>query len=138
MIYEKSGVRTNSVSEIPHLYVKEMLDKLYERGRRGAAGREPRGRGAVDKRQEPRHGGDFEQAVRGVPKGWEPRAGQQREPLGNLVKLVPEAGNEGNHVIRFTIPKVVAENEGVMYYSLPFPFGKGPRTASSAAGARLP
>ena len=120
VIYEKIGVRTNSVSEIPHLYVKEMLDKLYER-----AAPAPRG---VDLAAEERwkNGknlvlGDFEQAVRGVPKGWEPRAGQQREPLGNLVKWLAETGNPQNHVIRFTIPKAVAEAEGVMYYSDFFP-----------------
>jgi hypothetical protein len=125
VIYEKVGVRTNSVSEIPHLYCKEMLDKLYER-----AAPAPRG---VNLEAEQRWktgknlvvGGDFEQATRGVPKGWEPRAGQQREPLGNLVKWVPEGGNEKNHVIRFTIPRVVAENEGVMYYSLPIPIQEG-------------
>ena len=60
-----------------------------------------------------------------MPAGWEPRAGQQREPLGNLVKWVPEGDSQGNHVIRFTIPKIVAENEGVMYYSLPFPVEEG-------------
>jgi hypothetical protein len=124
VIYEKNGVRTNSVSEIPHLYVKEMLDKLYDR-----AAPAPRGVNAdVEERWKTGKNlvqGDFEQAVRGVPKGWENRAGQQREPLGNLVKCVPESGSGGNHVIRFTIPKVVAENEGLMYYSQPFPVEEG-------------
>jgi hypothetical protein len=121
VIYEKSGVRTNSVSEIPHLYVKEMLDKLYQRAAPAPRGVNPEAEERWKTGPNLVTGGDFEQAVRGVPKGWEPRAGQQREPLGNLVKRVPEGGNEDNHVIRFTIPKVVAENEGVMYYSLPFP-----------------
>jgi hypothetical protein len=124
VIYEKTGVRTNSVSEIPHLYVKQMLDRLYER-------EAPAPRGVNLEAEEAwKTGknlviGDFEQSSRGVPKGWEPRAGQQREPLGNLVKLVPEGGNSNNHVIRFTIPRSVAEAEGVMYYSHPFPVREG-------------
>jgi hypothetical protein len=125
VIYEKIGVRTNSVSEIPHLYVKEMLDKLYERAAPSPRGVDPE---AEERWKNGRNlvvGGDFEQSSRGVPKGWEPRAGQQREPLGNLVRLVPEGGNGSNHVVRFTVPKVVAENEGVMYYSLPIPIREG-------------
>jgi hypothetical protein len=125
VIYEKIGVRTNSVSEIPHLYCKEMLDKLYERAAAAPRGVNPEAEARWKNGKNLVVGGDFEQAARGVPKGWEPRAGQQREPLGNLVKLVPEGGNESNHVIRFTIPKIVAENEGVMYYSLPVPLQEG-------------
>lgn len=121
VIYEKVGVRTNSVSEIPHLYCKEMLDKLYDRAAPAPRGVNPEAEERWKSGKNLVVGGDFEQSSRGVPKGWEPRAGQQREPLGNLVKLVPEAGSEGNHVIRFTIPRAVAEAEGVMYYSLPFP-----------------
>jgi len=123
-IYEKRA-RTNSVSEVPHLYVKEMLDKLCQRQPGGAADFGP----AAEERWKTGPnlvvGGDFEKAVRGVPLGWEPRGGQQREPLGNLVKWVPEAGNPTNHVIRLTIPKAVAEAEGVMYYSREFPIEDG-------------
>ena len=121
VIYEKVGVRTNSVSEIPHLYCKEMLDRLYERAAPAPRGVNPEAEERWKTGKTLVVGGDFEQATRGVPKGWEPRAGQQREPLGNLVKWIAEAGNESNHIIRFTIPKAVAEAEGVMYYSLPFP-----------------
>jgi len=125
VIYEKVGVRTNSVSEIPHLYCKEMLDKLYERAAAAPRGVNPEAEERWKSGQNLVVGGDFEQATRNVPKGWEPRAGQQREPLGNLVKWVAEGGNESNHVIRFTIPKAVAEAEGVMYYSLPIPLQEG-------------
>ncbi len=124
-IYEKVGVRTNSVSEIPHLYCKEMLDKLYERAAAAPRGVNPEAEQRWKSGKNLVLGGDFEQAARGVPKGWEPRAGQQREPLGNLVKWMPEPGNEGNHIIRFTIPRAVAENEGVMYYCLPIPVREG-------------
>jgi len=125
VIYEKRGVRTNSVSEIPHLYVKQMLDTLYERAAPAPRGVSPE---AEERWKTGRNlivGGDFEEALRGVPKGWERVAGQPRQPLGNLVKLVPEGGNRGNHLIRFTIPKDVAENQGLMYYSDFFPVEEG-------------
>ena len=80
-IYDRS-VRTKSVSEIPHLYVKEMLDALY--------GRKPGGTLVVDPAIEENWkknpnllvGGDFQSGSGGVPRGWEPVAGQNREPLG--------------------------------------------------------
>jgi hypothetical protein len=129
VIYEKTA-RTNSVSEIPDLYVKEMMEKLTGRT---VAGPQTKRLYATDPAAEARWkngpnliaGGDFESALGGVPKGWEPRAGQQREPLGNLVKWLPEADNAKNHVIRFTFPAVVGDNEGVMYYSRPFPVQEG-------------
>ena len=124
VIYEKTA-RTNSAAEVPHLYVKEMLDKLY--------GRKPGQGKPLDAAAEERWksgpnlvvGGDFESAVGGVPRGWESRAGQYREPLGNMVQWVVEAGNSGNHVIRLTVPKSVAEMETLMYYSKEFPVHEG-------------
>lgn len=124
VIYEVSA-RTNSVSEVPHLYVKQMLDKLY--------GRQPGGPTPVDPileknwRENPNlvAGGDFEKGRDGVPEGWESRGGQQREPLGDLVKWIPEAGSGGNRVIRLQFPREVAEAEGVMYYSKFFPIEAG-------------
>ena len=123
VVYEVK-TRTKTVSEIPHLYVKEMLDKLY--------GRQPGGPPPVDKLAEEKWQnnpslvvGDFENGVRGAPKGWDSRGGQQREPLGNLVKWIPEAGNPSSHVIRFTFPASVGDSEGVMYYSDPFPVEEG-------------
>ena len=65
--------------------------------------------------------GDFEHGADGVPNGWDRVAGQQREPLGALVRWADEIGNPKNKVIRFTLDKNVAENEGVMYYSDSFP-----------------
>ncbi|MCR4412731.1 MAG: hypothetical protein NUV77_09940 [Thermoguttaceae bacterium] len=123
-IYEKSA-RTNSVSEVPHLYVREMLDRLCDRQPGAAPDLDP----AAEERWKTGPnlvaGGDFEQGDRGVPVGWEPRGGQQREPLGNLVRWMPEVGNERNHVLRLTIPRAVAEAEGVMYYSKEFPIHDG-------------
>ena len=120
VLYEKS-VRTKSVSEIPHLYVAEMLDKLY--------GREPGAPEPLDPVAEKNwidnpnlvENGTFEAGARGVPTGWEDRGGQFREPLGKLVQWIPEAGNPENHVIRFTFDAGVGDGYGVMYYSRPFP-----------------
>ena len=125
VIYEKTGVRTKVVSEIPHLYVKEMLDKLYDR--------RPGGPPPVDQFAEENwkknpnlvEGGDFDRGAGGVPLGWESRGGQQREPLGGLVSWVPEAGASGNRVIRFTFGAGVGDSTGVMYYSKPFPVEEG-------------
>jgi hypothetical protein len=123
VIYECKN-RTNSVSEIPHLYVQQMLDAL--------CGREPGGGPSIDPDAERRWKenpnlvvGDFEQGSGGVPKGWEPLCGQQREPLGKLVRWMAEANNPGNKVVRFTLNKKVADNEGVMYYSETFPVEAG-------------
>ena len=71
MLYEKVNVRTKTVSEIPHLYVAEMLDKLY--------GREPGGLEPLDQLAEQNwidnpnlvQNGSFEAGTGGVPTGWE-------------------------------------------------------------------
>jgi hypothetical protein len=125
VIYEKTNVRTNSVSEIPHLYVKEMLDKLYGRTPGEAAKPDPAAEERWKNGPNLIVGGDFETVVGGVPKGWDSRAGQLREPLGNLVKCVAEHGSGGNRIIRFQFPQVVGDNEGVMYYSQYFPVHEG-------------
>jgi hypothetical protein len=116
--------RTKSVSEIPHLYVKQMLDAL--------AGKRPGGGAAsvltIDdgwRKNKNLVAGDFEQGAGRVPKGWDKVAGQQREPLGGLVRWTTEKGNAANKVIRFTLDRNVAENEGVMYYSDFFPVEEG-------------
>ncbi|HOP77248.1 MAG TPA: hypothetical protein PLD05_07140 [Thermogutta sp.] len=124
VIYEKSA-RTNSVSEIPHLYVQEMLNALYEREPGRVAAVNPIAEENWQKNPNLILGGDFERAIRGVPVGWEDRAGQDREPLGRLVAWVPEPENPNNHVIRFTFDQGVGDSTGVMYYSLPFQVQEG-------------
>jgi hypothetical protein len=124
VIYQVDA-RTKAVSEIPHLYVKAMLDKLY--------GRQPGGPPPVNELAEANWkknpnlvaGGDFETAKGGVPRGWESRGGQLREPLGNLVRWLPEAGKPTNHVIRLTFDKELGDSFGVMYYSDFFPVEEG-------------
>jgi len=124
VVYDAKA-RTNSVSEIPHLYVKQMLDALYQRKPDG-----PRGPDILadeNWKTSPNLlvGGDFQSGADGVPKGWDKAAGQQRERLGGLVRWADEAGSSQNKVIRFTLDKNVAENEGVMYYSDYFPVEEG-------------
>ncbi len=128
LVYEVSA-RTKSVSEIPHLYVKQMLDKLYDR--------RPGGPPPVDQFAEENwknnpnlvEGGDFQQDTGGVPvgwdKGWEGGFVDQYEPLGNVVKWIPEAGNPANRVIRITMDQGLADSTGVPYYSKAFPIEEG-------------
>lgn len=124
VIYEKSA-RTNSVSEIPHLYVQEMLNALYERPASGPRPADPIAEENWEKNPNLILGGDFERAVRGVPVGWESTGGQDRQPLGRLVAWVPDSTDPKNHVIRFTFGADVGDTTGVMYYSLPFQVQEG-------------
>ncbi|MCL4193020.1 MAG: hypothetical protein KJZ87_14895 [Thermoguttaceae bacterium] len=125
MIYEVSGVRTESVSEIPHKYLKEMFDKLYERSPAGPAGPDPIAEKNWLEGPNLVVGGDFESGANGVPAGWESRGGHYREPLGNQVAWGTESGNYSNKVIRFTFPASVGDSEGVPYYSGWFPIEAG-------------
>lgn len=119
------NARTKVVSEIPHVYVKQMLDALYGRTPEGPAS--PNLAAEENWKNHPNllAGGDFESGIGGVPKGWEPVAGQQREPLGQLVRWIADPDNSSNRIIRFTFEAIVGDNEGVMYTSLPFPVEEG-------------
>jgi hypothetical protein len=123
VIYQKTA-RTKSVSEIPHLYVKEMLDALTGRQATGPAGLDQVAEQNWQKNPN-LTSGDFEQGADGVPKGWDKVAGQQREPLGGLVRWTTEKGGTYNKVILFKLDRNVAENEGLMYYSDFFPIEEG-------------
>ena len=123
MVYEVSA-RTKVVSEIPHLYGKQLLDKLYDRRPGGAA--------PVDLLAEENWKnnpslviGDFQKGSGGVPEGWASVGGQHREPLGGLVRWVQEAGNPGNKVIRLAFDEEIGNSYGVMYYSDWFPVDEG-------------
>ncbi|MBN1911676.1 MAG: hypothetical protein JW818_18180 [Pirellulales bacterium] len=125
VVLYKVDARTKTVSEIPHVYVKAMLDGLY--------GRTPGGPVPVDPLIEKNwknnpnliRGGDFQRGRDGVPEGWDSRGGQKREPLGNLVRWVTESGNPSNRVIRLTFDKALGDTFGVMYYSDYFPIEEG-------------
>ncbi len=126
-IYEVRA-RTESVSEIPHVYVKQMLDALAGREPEAPPGPDPTAEAAWHKNPN-LVSGDFERGAGGVPKGWDRAAGQQREPLGRLVRWTEESSGGDtrakNCVILFTLDRNVAENEGVMYYSDFFPVEEG-------------
>jgi hypothetical protein len=93
VIYETKA-RTRSVSEIPHVYVAQMLDALYGRKPAGGKGDGPDPLAEANWKKNPNLvAGDFQHGADGVPKGWDSRAGQQREPLGGLVRWTIEDGN---------------------------------------------
>ena len=125
VIYEKTA-RTNSVSEIPHLYVQQMLDALSGR----EPGEPPEPDPIAEKNWEKNPNlivGDFQQGTGRVPTGWEATGAQPREPLGNKVRWMPEAGNPDNRLIRFTFDADTGDGYGVMYYSEFFPVEEGAR-----------
>ena len=133
MIYQKKA-RTRTVSEIPHIYVKEALDRLYGRVETAAGTVDPK----IQKRWEKNPNlvkGDFEQG-QGAPAGW--------DPLPHDVTWVAEKGQDAKSrtkVIRFTMNEDVAGTTGVLYYSEFFPVEEGAtyrfqcrwRTTGSAA-----
>ncbi len=117
MIYQKKA-RTQTVSEIPHVYVKEALDRLYGRTASVAAGPDPR----LQERWEKAPNlvkGDFEQGQR-APLGW--------DKLPHDVTWVwakQKNAKARNRVIRFTMDEEVAGTTGVLYYSAFFPVEEG-------------
>ena len=83
MLYQKKA-RTQTVSEIPHVYVKEALDRLYGRTEQVAGAPDPK----LQERWEKAPNlvkGDFEQG-RGAPAGW--------DPLPHDVTWVSEKGKD--------------------------------------------
>jgi hypothetical protein len=132
-LYQKTA-RTQTVSEIPHIYVKQALDRLYGRANQVARTVDPR----LQERWEKAANfvkGDFQQGRR-APAGW--------DPLPHDVTWGEERGNDANSrnkVIRFTMNEDVAGSTGVLYYSAFFPVEEGAtyrfqcrwRTTGSAA-----
>jgi len=105
VIYQ-TKTRTKTVSEIPHLYVKQMLDALYHRRPGDSYSVDPTAEANWNKNPNLIVGGDFQTG-----------AGQKRDPLGGLVQWTAEDGNPKNKIIRFKFDSSVGDNEGVMYYS---------------------
>jgi hypothetical protein len=122
-LYECSA-RTKTAGEIPHVYVKALIDALC-----GSGDSIPGGSAAAEEKWKKNPnllGSDgFEKGARGIPTGWEAVVGRYHEPLGQMVKWMPEPGNASNHIIRFQFGKDVAGNEGCFYYSLAFPVEEG-------------
>jgi hypothetical protein len=114
--------RTKTVSEIPQVYVKEALDRLY--GRTSEPGAPAVADPAIAERWN--HGpnlvhGDFETG-RDHPQGWDPL------PAGVTwvtAKKDQSAEETGTRAIRFQFAKEVAASTGVLYYSDYFPVEAG-------------
>ncbi len=108
--------RTKTVSEIPHVYVKQALDKLYGVDGSGATNSTSAAAEELWKSGPNLVQGDFE-----TGQGW--------DPLNQYVTRVSErdSSHSSNHVLRFTIPKSVAATTGVLYYSDYFPVTEGAR-----------
>jgi hypothetical protein len=124
VIYEVNRARTEAVAEVTGIYVKAAIDKLYDRKARTA-----KEKAELDANWEKNPNlivnGGFEKHHGEVPDGWESRCGQQRDPLGNLVKRVADESKQGNDYMHFTAPAAVAEGFGLMWYSKPFPIEEG-------------
>jgi hypothetical protein len=105
-VYRKQA-RTKTVSEIPHLYLKEALAALY--GTTAVASAPPGDLGSAEARWANGPNlvqGDFDKGLQ-APLGWEPLPGHVSWPRDAA----------GNRIIRFTIPQDVAESTGVHFYS---------------------
>ena len=108
-IYEKK-VQTKTVSEIPHVYIKEALDRLYDRRPVPPVPVDPRIEERWAKAPNLIKGGDFEKSGPKGPVGW--------DPLSQGITWVGETGKSSrNHILRFTMNEDVAESTGVLYYS---------------------
>lgn len=123
--------RTKTVSEIPHVYVKQALDELYGVGQDGETKQQ-------DEEAE-RNWKTAPNLVRGTfdtGKGWDP-------PGRYVSREVEREGQKTNRFIRFNIPRSVAVTTGVLYYSEYFPIEAGAkyrfqcRWRSSAPAAKV-
>lgn len=115
----RKKARTTTVSEIPHVYIRQALDRL--------SGRKPQPPAGPDLAQEQQWAtqpnlvkGDFERGD-DAPVGW--------DPLPEHVRRVTLSASDGtvNHVIRFQVSRSVAGTTGVLYYSDFFPIQEGAR-----------
>jgi hypothetical protein len=116
----RKEARTRTVSEIPHIHVKEALDRLHGRHETASAAPAPDPAREVRWRNGPNLvRGDFEKG-REAPTGW--------TPLPHDVSWTAEGGKDRaarNHVVRFTMDAEVAGTTGALYYSDFFPVEEG-------------
>lgn len=113
VVYEGKH-RTKTVSEIPHLYVKNAMMALHGQTPDAPPPPDPE----VEKRWKEGPNllanGTFEKG-QAAPSGW--------DPLPQYVELVQESPRE--HHLRMEFPKSVAATTGVLYYSDMFPVTDG-------------
>jgi len=105
--------RTKTVSEIPHLYVKNMLMTLHGRRPEEPPGPDPEAERRWREGPNLVTNGSFENG-RSHPDGWDP-----------LPKWVTWETEDGNRFIRMKFPTSVADTTGVLYYSKFFPVEEG-------------
>ncbi|MFW6171540.1 MAG: hypothetical protein ACODAD_13705, partial [Planctomycetota bacterium] len=124
--------QTKTVSEIPHVHVKQALDQLYGVEGGGVAGKPDEAAERSGETGPNLVNGTFETA-----EGWE-------RPEGDVSRHVKRtARGKRNHFIRFQIPRSVAVSSGVLYYSEYFPIEPGAtyrfecRWRSSAPAAKV-
>jgi hypothetical protein len=120
IIYEVNQVRTEAVAEVTGIYVRAAIEKLYDKQARTAADKAAMEANWV-KNPNLIEGGDFEKVINGIPVGWESRCGQNREPVGRLVKVLADPDKPGNHFLHTQFDSGIAGTTGLMYYSKPFP-----------------
>ena len=121
VLYRKK-TRTKTVSEIPHVYIKEAIDRLYRRT--GAPGAPAVvGPGIAERRKFGPNlvRGDFETG-RGHPQGWGPLTGSVTWVSTSKDK---DAKEPASRVIRFTFGEEIAGTTGALYYSEYFPVEAG-------------
>ncbi len=117
MIYDRK-VRTQTVSEIPHTYVKEALDRLYGKEETQPLASSDPARDERWKKAPNLIKGDFETGGKTGPRGW--------DPVPRYVTWIAEPGTRPtNHLIHFAFPEEVAGSTGVLYYSDYFPIQAG-------------
>lgn len=118
-LYEKK-VRTKTVSEIPHVYLKEALAALQPTAPKTARTDEAMYLAEERWRSGPNLvKGDFEKGA-SHPDGW--------DPLPKHVTWVTASSaseRANNRLIRFVVPPNVAATTGVLYYSEYFPIEEG-------------
>lgn len=117
LIYSKQA-RTKTVSEIPHVYVKEALDQLLGRKPDAKAGPDPEAE-RLWQTAANLVKGDFEKGDP-RPEGWDPPTEYISKAAVTSTDSTSTDGKV-NHVIRFQFPSSVAETTGVLYYSDYFP-----------------
>ncbi|MDR1140830.1 MAG: hypothetical protein LBL62_03990 [Planctomycetaceae bacterium] len=120
VIYEVNQVRTEAVAEVTGIYVRAAIEKLYNKQARTAAEKAEMETNWA-KNPNLMEGGDFEKVSNKIPDGWESRCGQNREPIGRLVKRMDDPEKPENHFLRIIFDSGIAGTTGLMYYSKPFP-----------------
>ncbi|MFO7905322.1 MAG: hypothetical protein ACQESR_17220 [Planctomycetota bacterium] len=113
-VIAKTKAQTKTVSEIPHVYLKQALDQLYGVQGGGIADKPDE---AAERRWET--GPNLVKGTFDTLEGWD----RPEEYVSRQVERTAQGAS--NHFIRFSIPRGVARTSGVLYYSEYFPVEPG-------------